>query len=65
MVSNYYLEMIEDGDGNLEDINYYHRFCAPGYVLDMGGWPCIDWPDYSESIICSGCEELIHRDGKE
>ena len=56
---NYYLDMIEDSNGDLVDIDYYHNFCAPPEVKEKGGWPAPDWPDYD--VYCAGCGELIHE----
>lgn len=58
-MSNYYLDMIDDADGNLVDIIYYHRYCAPPEVFNKGGWPCPSWPDYD--VYCGECSELIHE----
>ena len=56
---NYYLDMIEDSNGDLVDIDYYHNFCAPPEVKEKGGWPAPEWPDYD--VYCAGCGELIHE----
>lgn len=54
-MSNYRLEFIEDSCGNLVDVLYFHRFCAPG----LPDYPCPEWPDYS--VYCEKCRELIHE----
>lgn len=59
-MSNYYLDYIEDNDGNLVDIDYYHRFCASPELKAKGDCPCPEFPaDYD--VYCNGCKELIHR----
>lgn len=58
-MSNYYLDLIEDPNGDLVDIAYYHHFCAPAELKAKGGWPCPEWPDYS--VYCEGCKEVIHE----
>jgi hypothetical protein len=57
--SNYYLDMIEDSNGDLVDIEYYHRFCAPQELKDKGEWPAPEFPDYD--VYCAGCGELINE----
>lgn len=58
-MSNFYLDFIEDSGGDLVDIDYFHRFCAPPELVAKGGWPCPDWPDYD--VYCTGCSGLIHK----
>ena len=58
-MSNYYLDFHEDTAGNLVDIDYYHRPCAPAELVAKGGWPCPEWPDYS--VYCAGCGEMVHE----
>lgn len=60
-MSNFYLDFIEDHNGDLVDINYYHRECAPYNIIMQGGWPCPSWPDYDVYCANSECQELIHK----
>ncbi len=58
-MSNYYLDMIEDSNGDLVDIDYYHRSCASEELKNKGSWPCPEWPDYN--VYCAGCKEIIYN----
>ena len=60
-MSNYYLEYIEDADGDLVDITYWHRHCASSELRAKGDHPCPEWPDYT--VACHGCNEIIHWAG--
>lgn len=62
-MSNYYLDLIEDAEGTLIEVDYYHRGCAPEAVKARGGWPAPSWPDHD--VYCAGCEVLIHKSTKE
>lgn len=47
-MSNVHIRFIEDFDGSLVDIEYYHHSCAPRDVL---GWPAPEAVDYP--VFCS------------
>ena len=51
-MSNVYLDLIEDANGDLVDIAYYHRGCQPAGLKD---WPCPEAIDYP--VYCANCGE--------
>jgi len=53
---NVHVEFIEDRDGDVEDILYYHHSCAPSYAK---GWPCPEALDYP--VYCDKCGERIYE----
>lgn len=55
-MSNVHMEYIEDRDGDVVDVNYYHHSCAPMDVLD---WPCPEAVDFP--IYCANCHRRIHE----
>ncbi len=58
-MSNYYLEFVEDSQGDLVDVLYFHRSCASDELKALGSWPCPEFsPDYS--TYCAGCDECIN-----
>lgn len=57
-MSNFYLDFIEDANGDLVDVEYYHRYCASLELKAKGGWPSPEWPDYV--VSCAGCGDVIH-----
>lgn len=58
-MSNYYLQYHQDFNGDLVDVTYFHRFCAPESLKALGDCPCPEWPDYD--VYCEECKELIHK----
>lgn len=60
-MSNYYLDHIEDTDGNIVDITYWHRHCASSELRAKGDHPAPEWPGYT--VACAGCHTVIHWAG--
>jgi hypothetical protein len=55
-MSNVHIEFIEDTNGDVEDILYYHHSCAPE---DVKGWPCPEAVD--SPVYCARCRRRIHE----
>jgi hypothetical protein len=55
-MSNVHIEFVEDKDGDLVDMFYYHHSCAPEEVL---GWPCPEAVDYP--VYCERCKKRIYE----
>lgn len=53
-MSNVHIQHIEDGNGDLVDILYYHHYCAPANVPS---WPAPEALDYP--VYCAACESAI------
>ena len=53
-MSNVHIEFVEDQEGDLVDVIYYHHSCAPEYAK---GWPAPEGVDYE--VYCESCGERI------
>lgn len=53
-MSNVHIKHIEDSNGDLVDLEYFHHSCSPPDVLD---WPAPEAVDYP--VYCAGCEKRI------
>lgn len=56
--ANVHVRHIEDANGDLVDIEYFHGYHAPA---DAGAWPAHEAMDYP--VYCSECEERIDAIG--
>lgn len=66
-MSNVHIREINDANGDLVDLQYFHHSHAPD---DVPGWPApesVDYPVYcganTSGVIDSGCGERIHEVG--
>lgn len=55
-MSNVHIEFVEDRNGDVEDILYYHHACAPANVK---GWPAPEAVD--SPVYCARCKRRIHE----
>jgi hypothetical protein len=54
-MANVHIRMIEDANGNLIDVEYFHHSCAP---RDVKGWPAPESVDYP--VYCADCGMRMH-----
>jgi len=53
-MANVHIRMIEDANGDLVDLEYFHHSCAPD---DVPGWPAPEAVDYE--VYCAECGLIV------
>lgn len=65
-MSNVHIDLIEDTNGDLVDILYWHHGClnlisddSERERMESNGWPAPEALDYT--VTCEGCNERIYE----
>jgi len=53
-MSNVHIRMVEDENGDLVDMIYFHHGCAPADAL---GWPAPE--RLGQVVTCGECDEIV------